>query len=218
MVEVRIGRQALDAPELVFIEGISEAVYDALVELEEDVKVELIDGVMVVHSPEKTPHERAFMFLSTLLNLFVHAKQAGEVLGSMETVHLAECRKVKPDIVFVRAEQAPIITEEAVEGVPDLVLEIVSKNTRRYDFGKKRQVYEEAGVPEIWLVDFERRQVTVVRKAGQVYRSETKSSGKIRSQVLKGFFVQGEWLWQEPLPDPTECLAEMMASQKRGEP
>ncbi len=210
MVTVRIGQKVLDAPELVFIEGVSEAVYDALTELEEDVKVELIDGVMVVHSPEKTRHEDVFGFVFPLMRIFAIRTRQGKVLGSMATVHLGECRKVKPDIAAVQAERAPIITKDAIEGAPDLVVEIVSESTRRYDFGKKRQVYEEAGVPEIWLVDFERQQVMVVRKVGQRYRSETKSEGIFRSQVLKGFWLQVEWLWQTELPDPIECLQSMM--------
>lgn len=210
MVEVRIGRQTVDAQQLVRLEGVTEAFYDALMELEEDVKAELIDGVMIVHSPEKTRHERVFAFLFTLMNLFVYSRRAGEVLGSMETVHLAECRKVKSDLVFVRGGREHIITEDAIEGVPDLIVEIVSSSTRRYDFGEKRKVYEEAGVEEIWLVDFERKQLTVYRKVGRTYRSETKSAGKIRSHVLDGFWVQVEWLWQEVLPDPTECLTAIL--------
>jgi Uma2 family endonuclease len=157
-VEVRFGQQAIDVPKLLFLEGVSEALYDALTALEEDVKAELLDGVMVVHSPEKTRHEQDFRFLFVLMNLFAYAHHWGEVLGSMATVHLGECRKVKPDIAAVRLERAHIITEDAIEGVPDLVLEIVSESTRRYDFGEKRKVYEEAGVPEIW------RKVMVVRR------------------------------------------------------
>jgi Uma2 family endonuclease len=205
-VEVRFGQQAIDVPKLLFLEGVSEALYDALTALEEDVKVELLDGVMVVHSPEKTRHEQEFRFLFVLMNLFAYAHHWGEVLGSMATVHLGECRRVKPDIAAVRLERVHIITEDAIEGVPDLVLEIVSESTRRYDFGEKRKVYEEAGVPEIWLVDFERKVVMVVRRVGRRYRSEAKSRGILRSQVMKGFWLRVEWLWQKELPDPTECL------------
>jgi Uma2 family endonuclease len=206
LVEIRFGHQVIESPKLVRIEGVSEALYDALTALEEDVKVELLDGVMVVHSPEKTRHEQEFRFLFVLMNLFAYAHHWGEVLGSMATVHLGECRKVKPDIAAVRLERAHIITEDAIEGVPDLVLEIVSESTRRYDFGEKRKVYEEAGVPEIWLVDFERKVVMVVRRVGRRYRSEAKSGGILRSQVMKGFWLRVEWLWQKELPDPTECL------------
>jgi Uma2 family endonuclease len=206
LVEIRFGHQVIESPKLVRIEGVSEALYDALTALEEDVKAELLDGVMVVHSPEKTRHEQEFRFLFVLMNLFAYAHHWGEVLGSMATVHLGECRKVKPDIAAVRLERVHIITEDAIEGIPDLVLEIVSESTRRYDFGEKRKVYEEAGVPEIWLVDFERKVVMVVRRVGRRYRSEAKSGGILRSQVMKGFWLRVEWLWQKELPDPTECL------------
>jgi len=206
MVEVRFGHQVIESPQLLRIEGVSEALYDALTELEEDVKAELIDGVMIVHSPEKTRHEDVFGFLFPMMRIFAIQTKQAKVLGSMATVHLGTCRKVKPDIVAVREERKHIVTEDAIEGTPDLVVEIVSQSTRRYDFGEKRKVYEEAGVPEIWLVDFERKQVTVVRKVGQKYRSETKSTGIVKSQVLKGFWLQVDWLWQEELPDPMECL------------
>lgn len=206
MVEVRLGHQVIELPQLLRIEGVSEALYDALTELEEDVKAELIDGVMIVHSPEKTRHEDVFGFMFPMMRIFAIQTKQAKVLGSMATVHLGTCRKVKPDIVAVREERKHIVTEDAIEGTPDLVVEIVSYSTRRYDFGEKRKVYEEAGVPEIWLVDFERKQVTVVRKVGQKYRSETKSKGVVRSQVLKGFWLQVDWLWQEELPDPMECL------------
>ncbi len=206
LVEIRFGHQVIESPKLVRIEGVSEALYDALTALEEDVKVELLDGVMVVHSPEKTRHEDVFGFLFPLMRIFAIRTKQAKVLGSMATVHLGECRKVKPDIAAVRLERAHIITEDAIEGVPDLVLEIVSESTRRYDFGEKRKVYEEAGVPEIWLVDFERKVVMVVRRVGRRYRSEAKSRGILRSQVMKGFWLRVEWLWQTELPDPTECL------------
>lgn len=211
LVEVRFGHQVIEVPQLLRIEGVTQALYDALTEIEEDVKAELIDGVMIVHSPEKTRHEQEFRFLFVLMNLFAYAERWGEVLGSMATVHLGEFRKVKPDIVAVREERKQIITEEAIEGTPDLVVEIVSQSTRRYDFGEKRKVYEQAEVPEIWLVDFEREQVTVFRKAKQGYKSETKKSGILRSQVLKGFWLEVEWLWQEELPDPNECLRVILA-------
>ncbi len=206
MVEVRFGHQVIESPQLLRIEGVTEALYDALTELEEDVKAELIDGVMIVHSPEKTRHEDIFGFMFPMMRIFAIQTKQAKVLGSMATVHLGTCRKVKPDIVAVREERKHIVTEDAIEGTPDLVVEIVSHSTRRYDFGEKRKVYEEAGVPEIWLVDFERKELTVIRKVGQKYRSETKSTGVVKSQVLKGFWLQVDWLWQEELPDPVECL------------
>jgi len=78
LVEVRFGHQVIESPQLLRIEGVSEALYDALTEIEEDVKAELIDGVMIVHSPEKTRHEQEFRFLFVLMNLFAYSQRWGE--------------------------------------------------------------------------------------------------------------------------------------------
>lgn len=131
MVEVRLGHQVIELPQLLRIEGVSEALYDALTELEEDVKAELIDGVMIVHSPEKTRHEDVFGFMFPMMRIFAIQTKQAKVLGSMATVHLGTCRKVKPDIVAVREERKHIVTEDAIEGTPDLVVEIVSHSTDR---------------------------------------------------------------------------------------
>ena len=39
-----------------------------------------------------------------------------------------------------------------LEGVPDIVVEILSTDRNR-DLVRKRQVYAEAGIPEYWLLD-----------------------------------------------------------------
>ena len=43
--------------------------------------------------------------------------------------------------------------ELAIEGLPDLVVEVRSPSTWRYDVGRKKRRYEEGGVAELWLVD-----------------------------------------------------------------
>ncbi len=50
---------------------------------------------------------------------------------------------------------------------------------------------------EYWLVDLERRQVTVYRLEPQgVYNAiAPDASSAYRSQVLPGFFLQPDWLW-----------------------
>lgn len=48
-------------------------------------------------------------------------------------------------------------------GVPDLAVEILSPATARRDRGKKRQLYERAGVREHWIIDPDRGRVTVHR-------------------------------------------------------
>ena len=210
-VKVEDGTRAIEieAPYSVWRFGVSVEEYEAVASKAEGLKVELIDGVMVVHSPEKTRHERLFKFLLIYLDRYVAPRGLGEVLGSMETVHLSECRRVKPDLLFVSRERLFIITEDHVEGAPDLVVEIVSESTRHEDLGVKREIYREAGVGEIWLVDDERRRVIVDRRREGGYEEEVLTSGELRSKVVQGLRFKVDWLWREPLPDPLECLREL---------
>jgi len=45
------------------------------------------------------------------------------------------------------------VDEENCKGAPDLVVEVLSEGTRRYDLVRKRALYERAGVQEYWVVD-----------------------------------------------------------------
>ena len=55
------------------------------------------------------------------------------MLGSRATMHLARCRKFKPDILFVKSENPGRVKENQVEGPADMVVEIVSESTRDCD-------------------------------------------------------------------------------------
>ena len=50
-------------------------------------------------------------------------------------------------------ENAQVLVPEHVRGVPNLVVEIASKSTRRRDETIKRALYERTGVSEYWIVD-----------------------------------------------------------------
>lgn len=66
-----------------------------------DQKAELIDGVMIVHSPPLDSHERVQIFLSTLLRVYVEEYELGEVRGSRTPVVLDEEQTYEPDVLFV---------------------------------------------------------------------------------------------------------------------
>jgi Uma2 family endonuclease len=68
---------------------------------------------------------------------------------------------VKPDLLFVSKDRLKIITEDNVQGSPDLVVEILSPSTAGDDYGRKFQIrrielveiYEEARVSHYWIID-----------------------------------------------------------------
>ena len=46
-----------------------------------------------------------------------------------------------------------IITEQNIQGAPDLVVEILSPSTANRDWTTKRELYARHGVKELWVVD-----------------------------------------------------------------
>jgi Uma2 family endonuclease len=67
---------------------------------------------------------------------------------------------VQPDLVFVATARCAIIRDR-IWGPPDLVVEVLSPDTGRYDREQKRGWYEEYGVREQWLVDPRDRTIDV---------------------------------------------------------
>jgi len=216
MVEVKIGFKTLDHPYTIRLYGVTEEVFDDLVD--EDTKAELIDGVMIVHSPAVLEHEDLCSFLGGLMGFYADVKELGKVIASGNgIVHLATCRRVAPDIFFIRQERVPVPLPKEFDGAPDLVVEILSPSNRSDDLNDKRAAYREAGVGEIWFVDEEYRKVIVDRKqVGEtrgvaLYVEDVITEGKVASTVLRGFWADASWLWSEPLPNRMSCLQEILS-------
>src|SRR5262245_46941363 len=76
------------------------------------------------------------------------------------------------------------------EGTPDLVLEVVSKNSVRKDTLVLPELYWRAGIPEYWLVDArgERLRFDILRRCGSGYRKSPCRAGWTRSALLKRSF------------------------------
>lgn len=58
---------------------------------------------------------------------------------------------VQPDLTVIG--EPKIITNLSCEGVPDLIVEVLSPSTAKKDKGVKKRLYERAGVKEYWIVD-----------------------------------------------------------------
>ncbi len=84
-------------------------------------------------------------------------------------VVLSDTDVVQPDLLFVSKERESVITEDNVQGAPDLVVEILSPSTERRDKTVKREIYARHGVKEYWLVDTDARSVTVLRLGDSDY-------------------------------------------------
>jgi Uma2 family endonuclease len=127
-------------------------------------RYEVIAGDVYVTPPPDTSHQEASARLFMELRDFATRKHGlGQVLYAPVAVVLSDGDYVEPDIVFLRSDHAHYRTRRAIEGPPDLVVEILSPTTSRRDRGLKRERYARFGVREYWIVDADRRRVEVYR-------------------------------------------------------
>src|SRR4051812_19098924 len=118
MVEVKLGLRSVDLPYTIRIPDVSEEMFDELVD--EDTRAELINGVMVVHSPASPRHDDVSGFVRTLMRCFADHRRLGRVLGPDSLVRLKTGRRFATDLYFLGRKKAPAkLTKKQFEGTPD---------------------------------------------------------------------------------------------------
>lgn len=106
------------------------------------------------------------------------------------TLILAEHRPVQPDVVFIPNERRGIIGDQ-LRGAADLGAEILSLASRRRDRLDKRDLQEQPGVREYWLIDPEGQTVEVLHaKKGEFQLvGRWRPGEQAESRLLAGFTV-----------------------------
>ena len=139
--------------------------YDDFVLLPDDGKRhEIIAGEHYVTPSPNVRHQRLVRRLLLEIELYLKTNpRAGEVFPAPLDVVLSHFDVVEPDLLFVAGDQTGILTEKNVQGPPALVIEVLSKSTRKRDAQTKRRLFERSGVREYWLVDPELDAVQVFR-------------------------------------------------------
>ncbi len=131
---------------------------------------EIIDGDHLMTPAPVTKHQRISGNLFVAIYNFLKKSKIGEVFSAPCDVIFSDIDIVEPDLLFVSAARASIVTEKNVQGAPDLIIEITSPSTRKTDEITKRKLYEQYGVGEYWVVDPELETVKVYRRVNDRYQ------------------------------------------------
>ncbi len=127
---------------------------------------ELIDGEHYVTPSPFLRHQELSRRLTVELELHLRQHGGGRVFYAPLDCVFTDFDVVEPDILLVTADQFHILTEEHIQGAPALVVEILSKGTRKVDETIKRDLYDRVGVREYWLVDPAGQRITVYARSG----------------------------------------------------
>jgi Uma2 family endonuclease len=141
--------------------------YDDFVHFPDDGKRhELIDGEHYVTPSPNTKHQTIAGTLHGIIWSWLQENPIGRLFHAPYDVVFSDFDVVEPDLLYLSAERAKhVLTPLHAKGVPELVIEIASKGTRKRDETIKRRLYERTGVSEYWVVD---PHIDVIR----VYRRE----------------------------------------------
>jgi Uma2 family endonuclease len=186
--------------------------YDEFLDwLDEDKHAEWVDGEVIMHSPVSARHQSVGRLLLSTVGFFVEDRQLGVVLYDpfqMRTGPGLPSRA--PNLLFVANENRPRLRPTYLDGPADLVVEIVSPESRGRDRGEKHFEYERGGVREYWLIDPERT-LAEFHQLGEDRRyhlAPLDADGCFHSEALPGLWLRVAWLWQEPLPSVRDVLQE----------
>jgi Uma2 family endonuclease len=127
----------------------------------DEYRYEVIAGVLYMSTAPSPDHQRTNSRIYRLLFEQIDRRGLGETFYSPIGLVMPDATPVQPDLVVVLAETADIINAKRIEGIPALVVEILSPSTVEYDLVTKRDIYAGAGVPEYWAFLSVERDVVV---------------------------------------------------------
>ena len=160
---------------------------------------EIINGELFMMATPSSRHQEICFEIGRQLGNFLEGKrckvypapfgvrlfeQEGDDSSAVDTV-------VEPDISVVCDRNK--IDQRGCKGAPDLIIEVLSPSTQRYDQLVKLNLYQKAGVREYWIVDPENKTVRVMLHKGSLgfQVCEVYQRGDIaKVNVLDGCFIE----------------------------
>ncbi len=117
---------------------------------QEEPRMELLNGKIVMMSSPSVNHNIIAFNIARIFNEYLKGKPCRAFNDGVD-VYLTEKDRVIPDALIVCNKNT--IKLDGIHGAPDLIVEILSPSTAKYDKGYKRDLYESAGIKEYWIVD-----------------------------------------------------------------
>lgn len=124
---------------------------------DEYIREELIDGQVVLMSLQPSiNHITIISNINTIFHNFLKGKIC-RAFPDGAAVFLTEKDCFIPDFIVVCDPKK--VKYNGIYGAPDLVVEVLSPYTAKRDKSYKKQVYEQCGVQEYWLVNVAEKSV-----------------------------------------------------------
>ena len=156
---------------------------------------EVIEGELLMSPAPRTKHQLCKGNLYAAFWNYTTEHEVGTVFDAPYDVLLPGLTSpIQPDVMFVLKENLHIVKDENIQGVPDLVVEVLSPWNWVADRRRKFQVYAKAGVREYWIIDPEARTIELywLEKGAYALVGKYAVGEIVHSKILHGFEVEVE--------------------------
>lgn len=185
--------------------GLRKATYEEFVELTKDVedRYEYIDGEIFLQTSPKSDHQLALGELYGNFFNFFQGKKCTPMVAPYDIIMKRsddDINVVQPDLMVICDLGEKIGADGYYQGIPTLVVEVLSESTRRNDLIKKLNLYMIGGVEEYWIIDPKSKAVTIHTFKGYEF-DETisyKAPEKAASIIFSDLTVDLEKVFREP--------------------
>jgi len=138
--------------------------YADFLEWDDNVRAELYDGKILLKTIPLRVHQSIISNMIFQLKNFLKGKKCQVYLGSIVVRFFpkednSDDNVFLPDIIVVCDPGK--LDDKGCNGPPDLIIEIISPSTAKYDRIYKFRKYQNAGVKEYWIVDPDTKSVQV---------------------------------------------------------
>jgi len=158
--------------------------------LQEGERAELVDGRMYMMASPNLNHQEILGWLHA--EIFNYIREHGgkcRVLCAPFGVFIRKDDKnyLEPDISVICDKDK--LDQKGCYGAPDWVIEIVSPSSRWMDYRIKLPIYQETGVREYWIIDYDRQEIMVYRLQEGTEPEKYHFFDKVSAGLYDGFTI-----------------------------
>ena len=152
--------------------------------------IEFTEGYLEILPMPTDRHQTLLLYIYDILRQWAR-DHGGKVLVAPVRLRVREGKFREPDLMMLKDSKDPRRADRYWSGA-DLVVEVVSPDRPERDWIDKRVDYAQAGIPEYWIVDPEKKTLAILRLENGAYELSSDSLNPAYSHVLASSFQLGE--------------------------
>jgi Uma2 family endonuclease len=162
-----------------------KTIYDVWESLPEGTLCQLINNNLIMSPSPLDVHQAVLNDINIALAVYVKKNKLGKVRIAPYDVHFSKSNIFQPDLIFVSNDNLHLIESNGLKGAPDIAIEVLSPGNKHIDLGEKKDVYEQYGVKEYFVVHPDTKLVQSFILKNKKLEEKQTATGSIASDLLQ---------------------------------